>query len=201
MRLQGPRVTVRPLTRADLAQMAAWRPFDNPLYSDANWVQHSPRALDHWYTRCSRVQRRLLYAVADETGYVIGSITLREIDGRRSTRLGITLGADFVDQGYGSEALSLFLDYYFKELGFERMVLDVVGYNRRAIRVYEKLGFKKIAQRERPIKRRKALQLLKEPWYASAHRFVRRDWLRRYRLLCYEMALRKTDWQEKRQER
>jgi diamine N-acetyltransferase len=194
-------VAVRPLTRADLAQMAAWRPFDNLLYSDANWVQRSPYALRHWYTHCSQDRRRLLYTIADEAGQVIGSITLREIDGRRSARLGITLGADFVNQGYGTEALALFLDHFFESLGFQRMVLDVVGYNRRAIRVYEKLGFKKVGQRRRPVKRRKALKLLKEPRYTSARRFVRRDWLRRYWLSCYEMALSKTDWQKKRQER
>ena len=119
----------------------------------------------------------------------------------RSARLGITLGADFVNQGYGTEALALFLDHCFESLGFEQMVLDVVGYNRRAIRVYEKLGFKQVGQRKRPINRRKALKLLKEPRYASARRFVRRDWLRRYWLSCYEMVLRKMDWQKKRQER
>jgi len=181
--------------------MAAWRPFEDLLYSDANWVQRSPYALGHWYTRCSQDRRRLLYAVVDGAGQVIGSITLREIDGRRSARLGITLGADFVNQGYGTEALALFLDHCFESLGFEQMVLDVVGYNRRAIRVYEKLGFKQVGQRKRPINRRKALKLLKEPRYASARRFVRRDWLRRYWLSCYEMVLRKMDWQKKRQER
>jgi RimJ/RimL family protein N-acetyltransferase len=196
--LQGPRVTIRPLTRADLDAMAAWRPFDDPLHADANWAQRRLRELDRWYAHRSADPRRLLYTVTDEGKRVIGSITLREIDGRRSARLGITLGADYVNQGYGSEALTLFLNYYFGELGFEKMVLDVTAHNRRAIRVYEKLGFKRVGQREQSVGRGKALALLKEPRYADVRRFFRRDRLGRYWALCYDMELTREDWKKER---
>jgi diamine N-acetyltransferase len=197
MLLKGPHVIVRFLARADLDQMAAWRPFDDPLFSEANWPLRSLHELNQWYSRCSRDPRRLLCAVIDGSGRLIGSITLRERDGLRSARLGITLGADFVDQGFGTEALNLFLDYYFGELGFERMVLDVAAYNRRAIRVYHKLGFVIIGQRERPISRGKEeWSFLEEPAYTSVLQFFRRDWLGRRWLLCYDMELTREDWRE-----
>jgi diamine N-acetyltransferase len=195
--LQSPRVTIRPLTRADLDHMAAWRPFDDSLHTDANWARRPPDELDRWYTRYSTDSRRRLYTVTDEAGQVIGSITLREIDGRSSARLGITLGADFVDQGYGSEALALFLDYFFARLGFKKMVLDVVGYNQRAIRVYEKLGFERVGQRKRSVERREALAAFKELRHADARRFFRRDLLGRYWLLCHEMELTREDWEKR----
>lgn len=197
MLLQGPRVTVRPLTRDDLKQMAAWRPFDDPLLGDANWPLRSLRELDHWYNRCSRDPRRLLCAVTDGSGRLIGSITLRERDGLRSARLGITLGADFVDQGFGTEALNLFLDYFFGELGFEKMVLDVVGYNQRAIRVYQKLGFVTVSRFERPVGRGKKWAFLEEPAFERVRRFFRRDWLGRGWLLCYDMELTREDWERR----
>ena len=196
MFLQGLRVVVRRLKRADLKQMAAWRPFDDPLLAEANWPQRSLVELDRWYSRCSRDPQRLLCAVADRSGQVIGSITLRERSGRRSARLGITLGADFVNQGLGTEALALFLDYYFGELGFKKLVLDVVGYNRRAIRVYRKLGFVKVDQRERAVGREKKWVFLDDAAYADARRFFRRDWLGRHWLLCYDMELKREDWQQ-----
>ena len=197
MFLQGPRVTLRPLFRADLHQMADWRPFDDPLFAEANWPQRSTDDLNRWFTRCSQDPQRLLCAVTDKTGQLIGSITLRERDGRRSARLGVTLGADFVDQGFGTEALMLFVDYYFNQLGFEKMVLDVVAYNRRAIRVYQKLGFVKVGQHERAVGRGARWAFLEEPAYANTRQFFRRDWLGRYWLLCYDMELKREDWKKR----
>jgi diamine N-acetyltransferase len=197
MYIQGPRVILRLLRRADLGEMASWRPFDDPLFAEANWTQRSLDELNRWYTRCSRDSQRLLCAVTDQSGQIIGSITLRERDGLRSARLGITLGADFVDQGYGTEALTLFFDYYFGELGFAKMVLDVVGYNQRAIRVYRKLGFVIVGQRERLLGRGRDWAFLDRPGFSSVIRSFRRDWLGRRWLLYYDMELLREDWENR----
>jgi diamine N-acetyltransferase len=201
MFVQGPRVALRPLTRADLDYMANWRPYEDPLFAEANWLRRSSRELDRWYARNSQDPGRLLCAVVGESGQVIGSITLRGRDGRRSARLGVTLGADFVDQGYGTEALTLFLDYYFGELGFEKLVLDVSGFNRRAIRVYRKLGFVTVNRYERSVGRSKEWAFLNEPAYANVRRFFRGDWLGRQWLLCYDMELKREDWEQRRKTR
>jgi RimJ/RimL family protein N-acetyltransferase len=79
------------------------------------------------------------------------------------------------------------------------MVLDVVAYNERAIRVYQKLGFITVGQHERPIGRSKDWGFLKEPTYESARRFFRRDWLGRRWLLCYDMELKREDWEKRRE--
>lgn len=44
--------------------------------------------------------------------------------------------------GYGTDAMRLILDYAFRELNLHRVSLDVFSYNPRAIRSYEKAGFK-----------------------------------------------------------
>lgn len=44
-------------------------------------------------------------------------------------------------KGYGSDALNLLLRFAFRELNLHRVNLGVFGYNPRAIRAYEKLGF------------------------------------------------------------
>jgi diamine N-acetyltransferase len=199
MLLKGDRVAVRKLTRADLEDMIRWRPFDDPLYADANWPLRSLRELNQWYSRCSRDPARLLCAVTDKSDRVIGSITLRERNGLSSARLGITLGADYVDQGLGTEALNLFLAYYFNQLGFEKIVLDVVGYNSRAIRVYRKLGFVTVGEHERPIGRSTKWSFIDKPKYSEIQKYFRRDWLGRRWLLCYDMELTRGNW-EKQQE-
>lgn len=44
-------------------------------------------------------------------------------------------------QGYGTEAMRLILRYGFMELNLRRVTLSVFGYNPRAVRSYENVGF------------------------------------------------------------
>ena len=60
---------------------------------------------------------------------------------QRSATVAIQLGGDHVGKGAGSEALGLAVGFGFRELGFNRIQLDVFAYNSRAIRAYEKVGF------------------------------------------------------------
>jgi RimJ/RimL family protein N-acetyltransferase len=127
MRLRGPRVTIRPMKQADLDAMAQWRPFADPLYLPFDFPRQSKSEYAHWFGWRSQDPSRRLYTIEDESQQVIGSLTLREINRQQSARLGITIGADFVSQGYGTEALGLFLDHFFREMGFAQMVLDVAA--------------------------------------------------------------------------
>jgi len=45
--------------------------------------------------------------------------------------------------GYGREALKLTVEFGFEELNFHRIYLTVLEYNQPAIKLYEKLGFKR----------------------------------------------------------
>ena len=55
----------------------------------------------------------------------------------------IALGErEYWGRGYGTDAMRVILRYAFTELNFHRVSLDVFEYNPRAIRSYEKAGFK-----------------------------------------------------------
>jgi len=57
--------------------------------------------------------------------------------------VGIGIGeSDYWGKGYGTEAMKLILRYAFTELNLHRVTLGVFSYNPRAIRSYEKAGFK-----------------------------------------------------------
>lgn len=58
--------------------------------------------------------------------------------------LGIAIGdpADW-GHGYGTDAMRVLLRFAFTELNLHRVSLQVFGYNTRAIRSYEKAGFKR----------------------------------------------------------
>jgi len=58
------------------------------------------------------------------------------------TWVGIGLGeSKYWGQGYGTDAMRIMLRYAFTELNLHRVTLNVFGYNERAIRSYEKVGF------------------------------------------------------------
>lgn len=57
--------------------------------------------------------------------------------------LGISIGdRNYWGRGYGSEAVALMVQYAFLELNLRRVTLGLHAYNERALKTYEKVGFK-----------------------------------------------------------
>jgi len=67
---------------------------------------------------------------------------------QRRAEVGIFIGdKEFWSRGYGTEALSLLLDFGFNVKNFHNILLRVKAFNARAVRAYEKVGFRKIGVR------------------------------------------------------
>jgi diamine N-acetyltransferase len=193
--LNGERILIREFRDSDLQQMDHWRPFDDPLHSLWNLPRAHSLSRDMWLSMHASDPTRLWFVVERrKDGQVIGSVTLREMVRRRSARLGITFGADYVDQGYGSEALSLFLSFFFNELGFRQLLLDVAAANARARHLYEKLGFHSVGHHYRDIPGGQDLSFLQKDEYRQVRPFFRRH-AGRTQLLFHDMALDKRDWE------
>ncbi|MCM1991886.1 GNAT family N-acetyltransferase [Oceanirhabdus seepicola] len=79
-----------------------------------------------------------------DTQEYIGQIDLIEVDWRsRFAVLGIVIGTKGNrGKGYGSEAIKVMQHIVFNVLNLNRLELEVHDYNKRAIRCYEKCGFK-----------------------------------------------------------
>ncbi len=196
--LEGPRVTIRPLNRQDLRVMSRWASFEDPLYRLFDWPKRSDASDDLWFYQLMRDKHRVYYAVDNEFHELIGRISLREIDGLKCARLGIGFGPDHVDQGYGTEALDLFLDHFFLDLGFRRMVLDVAAVNLRAVRCYERCGFRQVGTHYQYAGGDEDLTFLQDRAYHHLRRFFKRDGYRNV-MLAYDMALNRDDWLSYRQ--
>lgn len=78
-----------------------------------------------------------------ETMHPLGEVVILDIDSHnRSAGIRITLfHTDYLNKGYGSEAMRLMVDYGFRTLKLHRIMLEVFDFNPRAIKVYEKVGF------------------------------------------------------------
>jgi RimJ/RimL family protein N-acetyltransferase len=195
VRLAGPRVTVRTLRSADLDAMDAWRPFEDALHSLWGVPHSTPLSRSIWFAVYGSDPSRLWYVVERNTdGQVMGALSLREIVHNASARLGVSFGADYVDLGYGSEALRVFFPYYFTTLEFPRIVLDVAAANLRAVHVYERLGFRYTGSHYREVPDDMDLSFLEQEQFKPL-RIHFRDRFGQKQLLFYDMALDRTAWE------
>jgi RimJ/RimL family protein N-acetyltransferase len=86
-----------------------------------------------------------------ETGTPIGCCGLMEIDDiNRTAEFGIFIGEENnKNKGLGTEAVLLTVDYGFNIMNLSSVFLRVHANNMRALKVYERVGFKKIGIRRR----------------------------------------------------
>jgi RimJ/RimL family protein N-acetyltransferase len=96
------------------------------------------------------------YSIVDlETDELIGNCGFADIDlANRNAEVGIFIGnKEFWNKGYGTEALSLLLDYGFRALNLHNVMVNANENNKGAIRCYEKIGFKRIGIRREALQR------------------------------------------------
>lgn len=94
------------------------------------------------------------FAIVDaDKNELIGNCSLMKIDNiHRKAELGIFIGnKEYWGKGYGQEAIELLLNFGFNILNLHNIMLKVFGFNKRAIRCYEKCGFKLIGMRREAI--------------------------------------------------
>jgi len=106
----------------------------------------SQAGAEEFYERvCTDRERVWFIIVLREGDRPIGEAgLLRMFPPWRTTDLSLIIGEeDAWGKGYGTEVILLLLNHAFGCLGLHRVAVGVVGFNERAIRFYEKVGFKK----------------------------------------------------------
>ena len=75
---------------------------------------------------------------------LIGELSLDVVDwSGRDSFVGLGIGEpEYWSKGYGTDVMNVLLEYAFMELNLRRVSLGVFEYNPRAIRSYEKAGFR-----------------------------------------------------------
>ena len=105
-------------------------------------------------------------AIEDHQGVHIGNVMYYNIDlHRREAELGITIGNPaYWGHGYGTESVTLLLNYIFTETTITRVYLHTLDWNVRAQRAFARAGFRDCGKSQRGEYRFCAMEVLRE-WF------------------------------------
>ena len=186
---RGKKTVIRWFERADVDKRQRWSKHTDPLLSHNDPRPMASRERDLWFLDRSVSSNYRMYAIDDLSGELIGWITLRNINmSAKTSVLGIALEPTKMDQGYGTDALMAFFDYYFNSLGFREIWLDVAAFNNRAMRCYEKCGFRFVGKHWMEHPSSSFPPVLSDPKYKDIAHYFRRSLLG-IEVLYYDMML------------
>jgi len=129
----------------DAEKMAAWgRDSEYQRLLDMSpAVRFNAKLVQNWYEKAENNGHSFMIQTLDND-LIIGFIELDGFDWAAGTAwVGIGVGErEYRGKGYGTDAMKVLLHYAFSELNLHRVNLNVFDFNRRAVRSYEKAGFK-----------------------------------------------------------
>jgi RimJ/RimL family protein N-acetyltransferase len=98
----------------------------------------------NFYNSISQKNEKYNFAIEKiEGNELIGGCGINEINWKNSwCVVGIWLARPFWSQGYGTDALTCLTSFIFEEMNLNKVMLNVFSFNKRAIKCYEKTGFK-----------------------------------------------------------
>jgi aminoglycoside 6'-N-acetyltransferase len=140
MELRGKRIVLRPTGPGDATELAA--------------ILATPEVARWWPAfDLGRVEREMtglddeidIYAITLD-GRIIGAIQSQEDNEPEFRHAGIDLFLDpaYHGDGLGPEAIRVLARYLIDERGHHRLTIDPAAANERAIRAYEKVGFRRV---------------------------------------------------------
>ncbi|MHA1771731.1 MAG: GNAT family N-acetyltransferase [Candidatus Thorarchaeota archaeon] len=111
-------------------------------------IPHSRLQEEEWIKRTQRLMgsgQEYVFAIERlDTHKFIGTVGIHDILWvAKTATVGIAIyRQEDREQGFGTEALQLAIEFAWKDLNLRRLELSVHSFNKRAIKTYEKLGFK-----------------------------------------------------------
>ena len=137
--LRGERVTLRPITLGDAQRLAE--------------IAAEPE-IAFWWLGLTEADLRekagpnedAMVFVIEEEGEVVGLVEAGEEDDPdyRHANIDIFVSAAHRGQGLGADAIRTLARHLFEDRGHHRIIIDPAATNERAIRSYERVGFKRV---------------------------------------------------------
>ncbi|WP_210059814.1 GNAT family N-acetyltransferase [Peptoniphilus stercorisuis] len=143
--LKSKNFSYRKMKLEDVYDFKKWGRHNTPLLDDYNFYEDTDIELKDWFNWKTQNPNNMYFSIFKED-FAIGYISFKYFNKLiKSATLGIVLDPSEINKGYGSEILLYMMDYYFNSLDQKKISLKVATFNKRAISLYSKVGFKKVS--------------------------------------------------------
>jgi RimJ/RimL family protein N-acetyltransferase len=143
---QGELVRLRAVEPEDWTVFSQWD-LDSDMARECYWV---PFPKSHEAARKHALDSSLEapkddnfnMVIENEKGEFVGVINPHECDSRNGTfKYGLAIRREYQRRGYASETIRLVLRYFFEELRYQKVTVEVYDFNEASIKLHEKLGY------------------------------------------------------------
>ncbi len=178
--LRGERVYLTPVLRSDCGTMARWT--EDMEYARLlrrnEAFPSTAEDMESWMFRDRGYEEEYFLAIRlTDSDKLIGVLGLNRIMRQpRHCMFWIGIGdPESRGQGLGSDALKLMLQWCFLEMNLNRVGLEVMSYNTRAVAAYERLGFQHEGRQQQAVIRDGVyydivlMSILRDEWAALHH--------------------------------
>ncbi len=145
--LEGDKVILRPVRRADIQYFLKW--FNDPEVTQylATYLPMTEMAEEKWIDNLATKTNDAMFVIeAKEAGgsKAIGSTGLNAVSPKdHHAMFGIAIGEkDYWSKGYGTETCRLLVRYGFEQMNLHRINSGVISFNERSARMHRSVGFK-----------------------------------------------------------
>ena len=119
---------------SETARLTYWIPFPKSSEAAKQWAAEQATTGDK--------NHEFRWVIETLDGQFAGTLNTHTCDARTGTfRYGLAIAGAQRSKGYASEAIRLVLRYFFLELRYQKVNVDVYAFNEPSLRLHRKLGF------------------------------------------------------------
>jgi RimJ/RimL family protein N-acetyltransferase len=153
---QGQRVRLRAVEPGDWQTFFDWNA-DTDLARSTYFIPFpvSREAQKKWTAEQSTLEPKdhaFRWVIENLAGELVGTLNTHTCDPRNGTfRYGVAIRREHWRRGYASEAIRLVLAYFFRELHYQKVNVEIYAFNESSLKLHRKLGFKEEGRLRRMI--------------------------------------------------
>lgn len=151
-KISGKNIYLGPVSKESVPRIVKWmNDLEVVKYTCQAARMHTEETAKDYLEKMLHDPKSYYFGIYLNEGSLIGACDLKDVDSiQRIASLGIIIGEkEHWSKGYGEESIRLLAWYGFKILNLNNIMLQVFESNPRAIRCYEKAGFKMIGKRRK----------------------------------------------------
>lgn len=139
---QEANLIIRVMEREDLESARQLHNDNSTLMNLSDPEYISELQQEAWFDSISRSSKSKRFSIYEKSGKFVGLFRVDQIDLiNKSACVGLDISAEMRGQGYAPLIYNYMMQYYFYQMGMNRLYLAVLDSNGIAKNLYQKLGF------------------------------------------------------------